>query len=74
MSIIIQPHIEERLRSNEMVWLTTVRPDGRPHSVPVWFLWDGATVLIENLCCPSDDILINLPAIGAGCTPAYQGS
>jgi PPOX class probable F420-dependent enzyme len=46
MSITIQPHIEERLRSNEMVWLTTVRPDGRPHSVPVWFLWEGATVLI----------------------------
>jgi PPOX class probable F420-dependent enzyme len=46
MSITIQPHIEERLRSNEMVWLTTVRSDGRPHSVPVWFLWDGATVLI----------------------------
>ena len=46
MSITIQPHIEEWLRSNEMVWLTTVRSDGRPHSVPVWFLWDGATVLI----------------------------
>ncbi len=46
MSITIQPHIEERLRSNEMVWLTTARSDGRPHSVPVWFLWDGATVLI----------------------------
>ncbi len=46
MSIIIQPHAEERLRSNEMLWLNTVRPDGRPHSVPVWFLWEGATVLI----------------------------
>jgi len=46
MSVTIQPHVEERLRSDEMVWLTTVRPDGRPHSVPVWFLWDGATVLI----------------------------
>ena len=46
MSVTIQPHIEERLRSDEMVWLTTVRPDGRPHNIPVWFLWDGATVLI----------------------------
>ncbi len=46
MSIVIPPHVEERLRSNEMIWLNTVRPDGRPHSVPVWFLWEGATVLI----------------------------
>lgn len=31
-------HVEGRLRSNLMVWLTTVRPDGRPVSVPVWYL------------------------------------
>ena len=30
--------VEARLRSNLMVWLTTVRPDGQPVSVPVWFL------------------------------------
>jgi PPOX class probable F420-dependent enzyme len=46
MSIILQPHVEERLRSDEMVWLITVRPDGRPHSIPVWFLWESATILI----------------------------
>jgi PPOX class probable F420-dependent enzyme len=31
-------HVEARLRANLMAWLTTVRPDGRPDSVPVWFL------------------------------------
>ncbi len=31
-------HVDGRLRANLMVWLTTVRPDGRPESVPVWFL------------------------------------
>ena len=46
MSIVLQPHAEERLRSNEIVWLTTVRPDGCPHCIPVWFLWENATVLI----------------------------
>ena len=30
--------VEGRLNSNLMVWLTTVRPDGQPVSVPVWFL------------------------------------
>lgn len=39
-------HIDERLRSEAMMWLSTVRPNGRPHIVPVWFLWDGETILI----------------------------
>ena len=46
MSVVLQPHVEERLRSDEMIWLTSVRPDGRPHSIPVWFLWESATLLI----------------------------
>jgi PPOX class probable F420-dependent enzyme len=39
-------HIAERLRSNVIAWLGTVRPDGRPHLVAVWFLWDGERILI----------------------------
>jgi PPOX class probable F420-dependent enzyme len=31
-------HVETRLRTNLMAWLTTVNPSGRPDSVPVWFL------------------------------------
>jgi PPOX class probable F420-dependent enzyme len=32
-----------------MAWLTTVRPDGRPDSVPVWFLLrDDETILIYS--------------------------
>jgi PPOX class probable F420-dependent enzyme len=31
-------HAEGRLRANLMAWLTTVRADGRPDTVPVWFL------------------------------------
>jgi PPOX class probable F420-dependent enzyme len=29
---------EARLHSNLIAWLTTVRPDGQPVTVPVWFL------------------------------------
>jgi PPOX class probable F420-dependent enzyme len=39
-------HIDQRLRDNIILWLNTVRPDGRPHVVAVWFLWDGETILI----------------------------
>ena len=39
---------ERRLREEEVAWLTTVRSDGQPQSVPVWFLWDGETFLIYS--------------------------
>ena len=42
-------HVESRLRSNLMAWLTTVSPSGRPDSVPVWFLFrDDDTVLVYS--------------------------
>lgn len=34
--------IDERLRTEPTVWLSSTRPDGRPHVVPVWFNWDGS--------------------------------
>lgn len=33
--------IEERLRREATIWLSSIRPDGRPHVVPVWFFWNG---------------------------------
>ncbi len=39
---------EKRLRDEEVAWLTTVRSDGQPQSVPVWFLWDGESFLIYS--------------------------
>lgn len=39
-------HIDQRLRSDVMIWLNSVRADGRPHSAAVWFLWDGSAFLI----------------------------
>jgi PPOX class probable F420-dependent enzyme len=41
--------VEARLRSNLMAWLTTVRPNGQPVSVPVWFLMrDDDTILVYS--------------------------
>jgi nitroimidazol reductase NimA-like FMN-containing flavoprotein (pyridoxamine 5'-phosphate oxidase superfamily) len=34
---------EERLSRSHNYWLTTARPDGMPHTMPVWGVWlDGA--------------------------------
>ncbi len=41
-------HIDRRLRTGPIIWLGSVRPDGRPHLVPVWFLWDGTTITIYS--------------------------
>jgi PPOX class probable F420-dependent enzyme len=34
------------LEQEPIVWLSTVRPDGNPHLVPIWFSWDGEALLI----------------------------
>ncbi len=34
------------LAEERVVWLSTVRPDGSPHLVPTWFLWDGEALLV----------------------------
>jgi PPOX class probable F420-dependent enzyme len=26
------------------IWVSTTRPDGRPHAVPLWYWWDGANI------------------------------
>ena len=47
-----------RLQREANIWLATTRPDGRPHLVPVWFVWldeqiylltTPATVKAKNL-------------------------
>ena len=44
-----QAHIIDRLRQAEYAYFTTIRPDGRPHTVPVCFLWEDGTILILSL-------------------------
>jgi PPOX class probable F420-dependent enzyme len=38
--------INEWLEQDLIIWLTTVGPSGRPHTIPVWFDWDGESILI----------------------------
>lgn len=38
-------HADERLRQDQIIWLTTVNGAGQPQSSPVWFIWDGHSFL-----------------------------
>ncbi len=40
--------VAQRLREETVIWLTTVGADGTPQPNPVWFLWDGETILVYN--------------------------
>lgn len=42
----IDPELEARLRDERVLWLGTTAPDGAPHLVPVWFVWDGHDFLV----------------------------
>jgi PPOX class probable F420-dependent enzyme len=41
-------HALERLTTDMIGWLTTVRADGQPQTFPIWFLWDGAEILVYS--------------------------
>jgi PPOX class probable F420-dependent enzyme len=40
--------VARRLREEMVIWLTTVRADGLPRPRPVWFHWNGETILIYS--------------------------
>jgi PPOX class probable F420-dependent enzyme len=36
--------VDRLLWATRSIWVSTTRPDGRPHTVPVWYTWDGRTL------------------------------
>jgi PPOX class probable F420-dependent enzyme len=46
MALEISAAIEDRLKNELIVWLTTVRADGTPQPTPVWFLWQDQAFFI----------------------------
>ncbi len=76
--------VEQRLQIERNIWLTTVRPDGRPHIVPVWFVhvrtlfWVGtgaASVKTRNvLANPAVSVALedgNRPVVVEGTAQVY---
>ena len=42
-------YVCDRMASSRNYWVATTRPDGRPHSMPVWGIW-----LDETFCFATD--------------------
>jgi F420H(2)-dependent biliverdin reductase len=40
--------IMPRLESATNIWFASVRPDGRPHLVPIWFVWHDGKAWIST--------------------------
>ena len=40
--------VAARLRDELVAWLVTVAADGTPVPTPVWFLWDGESILVYS--------------------------
>ena len=36
--------IDHMLNAFRSIWVSSTRPDGRPHAVPVWYIWDGQKI------------------------------
>jgi PPOX class probable F420-dependent enzyme len=43
----LSPEVDELLRRPNPAVVATVRPDGSPHSVATWYLWDGERILLN---------------------------
>jgi PPOX class probable F420-dependent enzyme len=51
----LDPQVEQRLQTEQNLWLATVRPDGSPHLVPIWFVWVAAKIY---LCTGADSVKV----------------
>ena len=49
MAFELTEHVERRLTADEVAWLTTVTPGGKPAPRPVWFVWDGEAIVIYSM-------------------------
>jgi len=40
--------VDKCLKEEEVIWFTTVSPNGTPQPNPVWFFWDGAVITLYS--------------------------
>jgi PPOX class probable F420-dependent enzyme len=65
---------ESRLKEEKIAWMTTVRSDGQPQTVPVWFLWDDG--FLSSTLQPNRQKLKNIarnPHVGLNLNSNQRG-
>jgi nitroimidazol reductase NimA-like FMN-containing flavoprotein (pyridoxamine 5'-phosphate oxidase superfamily) len=40
--------VENRLANEHNYWICTVRPDGRPHAIPMWAIWVNQRIYFDG--------------------------
>ncbi len=48
MAVELKDEMIERLESQQNIWFGSVRPDGRPHLAPIWFVWHNNKIYIST--------------------------
>jgi PPOX class probable F420-dependent enzyme len=69
---VLAPDVEEFLRGPNVAALATVRPDGRPHVVPVWYEYDGREFTISSF--RDTQKLKNIAKKGFAALSIYSGT
>ena len=40
--------VNKRLLEDDVIWFTTVSPNGNPTPNPIWFFWDGEMIIVYS--------------------------
>ncbi len=46
MAAVLNEEMIAKLESQQNIWVSSVRQDGRPHLAPVWFVWHAGKIYI----------------------------
>ena len=41
--------VRQRMQHEQILWMATTRPDGRPHVAPIWFVWHEDRAYVMTL-------------------------
>lgn len=66
-------HAAQRLESDRIAWMTTIRSNGTPQVSPIWFIWDGEEFLIYSRETARVDNLADQPRVSLNLDGDGQG-